>query len=160
MSKNLPKFILLSEGGRITVHLKDGVTLGGLHLTVAHVRQLSAGDILDAQEEAERLVYTADGGMALVMSPARMARASLRRQVVKLDDDELRKHDGPLSTEELNMFSMDDFSRLQSAATLLDRAAELPTEKQAVAGEKRGRSTAGSAAHAPAAGTGSPQGGD
>lgn len=158
MSEILPEYVTLAEGGRVSVEL-EGVVLGGLRLARAHVRQLSAGDILDAQEEAERLVYAADGGMALVMSPARMARAALRRQVARLAAKEGdQEHHGPLSAEELNAFSLADLDRLQAAAALLDKAAVLGGRGQAV--EARGRTDAGGGEHAPAAGTAGPQSGN
>lgn len=142
-----PDYVTLAEGGRVVVTLQSGVTLGGLVLTVAHVRQLTAGDILDAQEEAERLVYAKDG-MALVMSPARMARASLCRQVARLETADGQKHDGPLSADELARFSAVDLMRLQQAAEVLDAIPALVSE----GAEKRGRAAAGSGADAPAAG--------
>lgn len=159
MSSKIPSFVTLAEGGRVTVNLRDGVTIGNVSFTTAYVCQLKAGDILDAQEEAERLVYTNEGGMALVMSPARMARASLRRQVARLavqDMDKIVEHHGPLSAEELNLFSVEDLERLQTAATLLDNAAAMVTGGM----DARGRSAAGSGTAPAAVGPVDPQNGD
>lgn len=78
---------LVAAGGRMTVPLADGITLGETTYVRATLRQLTAGDILEAQEEAERLVYAKDGTLSLVMSPARMGREALRRQVARLEGE-------------------------------------------------------------------------
>lgn len=117
---NIPDFIVVASGGKVDVQLETGLNVGSVTFTQAHVRNLNTGDILAAQEEAERLVYTKNGGMALVMSPIRMARESLRRQVSSLTNAEGVTHNGPLSGEELGRLTTADLHRLQQAAETLD----------------------------------------
>lgn len=102
------------------VQLETGLSVGNATFNTAHVRNLNAGDILAAQEDAERLVYVKDGSMALVMSPARMARESLRRQIARMSNSKGIIHNGPLSVDELGSLSADDLFRLQQGAELLD----------------------------------------
>lgn len=159
MNTQLPEFVTLAEGGRMVVALAGPLSLGGIDVTTAHVRKLNAGDILAAQEEAERLVYTATGDMALVMSPARMARASLCRQIARLESVDGKKHDGPLAPDELDRFSLVDLDRVQAAAALLDKTVGLTPGAVVQAADQRGRTVAGSTGPAPAAGFGGPQSG-
>lgn len=153
--KNIPDFVTLAESGRVTVTLQDGLTVSGDTYNVAIVKHLTAGEILDAQEEAERLVYAKDGSMGLVMSPARMAREALRRQVAKLENTN-GKHDGPLNAKELGQFSSEDLSRLQAATALLDFSTALAAEGV----QSRGRTAAGSGTIAADNGSDSPQSGN
>ncbi|MDO9633351.1 MAG: phage tail assembly protein, partial [Humidesulfovibrio sp.] len=52
----------------LTITLKDGFQLGADILTEATLREPTAGDVIDAQEESEKLVETLDGPR-LVSSP-------------------------------------------------------------------------------------------
>lgn len=140
----LPDFIVVTSGGKVDVQLESGLSVGTTTFTHAHVRNLNAGDILAAQEEAERLVYTKNGSMALVMSPVRMARESLRRQVNSLTNAEGVTHNGPLSVEELSSLTTVDLHRLQQAAETLDA---LTATSVAEGLTLRGRTDAGGTKH-------------
>lgn len=143
----------LAEAGRAAIPFTDGLELGRVHYTRAVLRQLSAGDILAAQEEAERLVYAKDGTLSLVMSPARMGREALRRQIARLEGESGESYDGPLSVEELSRLSGRDLAALQAGTELLDSVAATTAE----ALRDRGRSAAGGGDDAAAGDDGSPQ---
>ncbi len=129
----------VAEAGRITMPLQDGIIIGSVCYTKAILRQLSAGDILEAQEEAERLVYGKDGSLSLVMSPARMGREALRRQVLRLTSEAGESLDGPLGIAELGRLSGRDLAAIQAGIELLDSGAS----KTAEALGERGRIEAG-----------------
>ena len=140
---------ILADTGRVNVPLADGLDLGRTRYARAVLRQLNAGDILAAQEEAERLVYARDGALSLVMSPARMGREALRRQ----EGESGESYDGPLSVEELSRLSGRDLAALQAGTELLDSVAATTAE----ALRDRGRSAAGGEDDAAAGDDGSPQ---
>lgn len=145
----------ITDAGRVSIPLPDGLTLGGVTYTRAIVRQLTAGDILEAQEEAERLVYARDGTLSLVLSPARMGREVLRRQIAHLKTEGGETFDGPLGVEELGRMSGRDLAALQAGTELLDAAATKVSE----AVQARGRSAAGRGDGASAGDHGGPQDG-
>ena len=45
---------------RTNIILKDGLTLGDKQQTAVVLREVTAGDIIEAQEESEKLVYSLD----------------------------------------------------------------------------------------------------
>ncbi len=161
--------VTLVETGRVSVSLSDGLDLGQVRYVRAVLRQLNAGDILAAQEEAERLVYAKDGTLSLVMSPARMGREALRRQITKLEAEDGQQYDGPLSVEELARLSGRDLAAVQTGAELLDAAvvaaqrltngdsSAAAAARSAEALRDRGRSAAGHGDSAAAGDDGSPQ---
>lgn len=82
-----------------SVELKDGLAVGGVTYHTLFLRPLTARDLLEAQDAAEKVVTTKDG-LALIASPARLSQELLRRQVKCLTEDG-RTHNGPLGLEEL-----------------------------------------------------------
>lgn len=100
----------------VTFKLKDGVKkFGKLHVDVT-LRSATAGDIIDATQEAERLVITPQGP-ALVASPILTGAQVTRRRVVKLGD-----MDGPIDMDLLKEFSADDLGLVQMKCDELDTA--------------------------------------
>jgi len=95
-------------------------TLGGVVFTRAELRDLTAGDVLEAQEASEKVVQKQDGSLALVGSPAAMGRELLCRRIALLRSEDGQKHNGPLSAAELGRMSPDDLYTLQNAADALD----------------------------------------
>ena len=144
---------ILADTGRVNVPLADGLDLGRTRYARAVLRQLNAGDILAAQEEAERLVYARDGALSLVMSPARMGREALRRRSARLVGESGESSDGPLSGVDLSRLSGRDLAALQAGTELLDSVAATTAE----ALRDRGRSAAGGEDDAAAGDDGSPQ---
>lgn len=117
-----------------TVTLKTGLTIGeAVHKEVV-LRELTAGDIIDAQAESERLVQTPEGP-ALVASPSQVGIHTLRRQIARIGSVE-----GPLSLRELKRLDPEDLYLLQQEADRLDAAASAETASREVT--QRGRDDA------------------
>lgn len=109
-------------GTRITVTLAHGLTIGDeTHYKVV-LREATAGDVLDAQEEAERLVFapTGDGGVepVLVASPSRVGIEVLRRQIASIGDIS-----GPLDLKLMRRLDPEDLNLLLVKTNQLDGAA-------------------------------------
>ncbi|MDR1946595.1 MAG: hypothetical protein LBQ51_05455 [Desulfovibrio sp.] len=118
------------------------LSLGGVEFVRAELRELTAGDILDAQEASEKVVQQRDGTLALIGSPARMGRELLRRRIACLYSAEGQRHQGPVSDVELSRMSPEDFKAVQDAADALDVLLALRAGEQAAA---RGRVSGGGA---------------
>lgn len=104
----------------VTVTLVDGLVYGKeepqTHYQVV-LRELTAGDVIEAQEAAERPVPMPRGGVQLMVSQSRLSYELLRRQVKRVGDI-----DGPLSLAELKRLSTGDLERLDGQAQELDAA--------------------------------------
>lgn len=122
--------------------LKHGLTLGEgagaktrKHVTL---RAPTAGDVIEAQEESEKLVYAADaaGNVApsLVTSPSLTGIHVLRRQIVKLDE----LH-GPLDLVLLKKLHIEDFELIQTKAQELDAASNQAARTASREVTQRGR---------------------
>ncbi len=89
-------------------------------LKAVELRAPTAGDVIDAQEESEKLVYAmVDGNLAptLVTSPSLVGTHVLRRQVVRLGDIH-----GPIDLAVLKKLHIEDLELLQAKAAELDSA--------------------------------------
>lgn len=120
------------------VRLADGLKIGATVYHELHLRGLTARDLLDAQDAAEKVVAAKDG-LALVSSPARMGMELLRRQIKCLTEDG-QTHNGPLGPDELGRLSVRDLSAVQAAADALDALDALRAGEGAT---RRGRNTDG-----------------
>lgn len=125
---------------RYRLTLADGLPAGSIVYHEVTLRELTAKDLLDAQDESERVVTTG-GTVALVSSPARMGVELLRRQIARLTENDAT-HNGPLSRDELGRLSMRDLTALQQATDALDVLAALRTGEAA---QGRGRNPGGDA---------------
>lgn len=92
-------------------------------------RELSAGDIIDAQLASER-VYDTASGPQLIASSSQMGLELLRRQIASVGCIQ-----GPLSLALLKKLSQKDFQRLTVASELKDLAltAKMTSERGRVA---------------------------
>jgi phage FluMu protein gp41 len=99
-----------------TVTLAQGLTIGETVHREAEIREATAGDVLDAMAEAERVVIV-EGNPELLQSPARMALALLRRRVVRIGTFE-----GPFTPEIIKRLSAADLEALQHESARLDTA--------------------------------------
>lgn len=99
-----------------TVTLTDGVPVGDRVEHELVLRLPTAGDILDAQEEAERPVPTPQGWQ-LMASDTRVYMETLRRQVKKIGPDS-----GPMEVATLRKLSAGDLGLLDRAVAALDDA--------------------------------------
>lgn len=100
----------------VEVLLDKGLQIGDTVETLAVLRELTAGDAIEATEESERLFQAADGP-CLVASPCMVGMNTLRRQIVSIGG-----HQGPLTIGELKRLSSTDLSLLQEKALTLERA--------------------------------------
>ncbi len=121
-----------------TVELKDGLAVGTVTYHTLLLRALTARDLLEAQDAAEKVVTTKDG-LALITSPARLSRELLRRQVKCLTEDG-RTHSGPLGLEELGRLSLRDIAAVQAGADAMDAADALRVGEGM---DRRGRNSGG-----------------
>lgn len=105
----------------VEVTLANGLKIGekGKEKThkVAVIREATAGDMIEATEESERLALTPEGNYILVSSPTLVGINVLRRQIVKLGE-----YDGPLTLSEMKLLSSVDINLLQGKAQQLDNA--------------------------------------
>ncbi|KJS28555.1 MAG: hypothetical protein VR64_23975 [Desulfatitalea sp. BRH_c12] len=100
----------------VKVVLKTGLTIGeAVHLE-AEIREASAGDLIEATDESEKVIKTPDG-YQLIASPTLVGLNVLRRQIVRVGD-----YAGPLSIAELKKLSSADLSLLQESAEQLETA--------------------------------------
>jgi phage FluMu protein gp41 len=116
-----------------TFRLLDGLPFGtGEEMEMQFdmtFRELTAGDIIDAQLASERVVETRSGPQ-LVSSPSQMGLEMLRRQIAKVG-----VINGPLSLLMLKKLSQRDFHRVSLATDLRDvaQAASMTPERGRVA---------------------------
>ncbi len=123
---------------RLEVKLKHGLTVGNDCLTEAVLREPTAGDILTAQEQAEKLQYVLDDGKlipTLLSSPALMGAHLLCCQIVRIGD-----LSGPLALKDFKRLHPEDLALLQQTAEQLDGAIATEAASQAVT--QRGRDDA------------------
>lgn len=120
---------------RITVTLKHGLTVGADVLKEVVLREVTAGDIIEAQEESEKLAYAMDGNKLVptfVASPALMGVHVLRRQIVRIGNLQ-----GPIELQDIKKLHPQDLDLLQKTADEMEAAAEADAASREVA--QRGR---------------------
>ena len=100
----------------VKVTLKQGLTVGEARHIEAELREATAGDMIEACLEAERLVETFESPQ-LVSSPTLVGLHTLRRQIVRIGDCQ-----GPLTLAELKKLTTGDLSLLQEKALDLEAA--------------------------------------
>ena len=100
----------------VKVPLNTGLTIGDEIHKEAVIREVTAGDLIDATDDSEKVVLTADG-YALLVSNTLAGLHTLRRQIVSVGS-----HPGPLTLGELRLLSGKDLNLLQDAAEKLDNA--------------------------------------
>ena len=89
------------------VMLETGLMFGEERQLEMTLRELTTGDLLDAETAAERLVMTAEGEPVLVKSPALFGYEILRRQIASIG-----KINGPISLRELRSLTPEDLNRI------------------------------------------------
>ena len=112
--------------------LVDGLKIGDTVLKVVTLRDATAGDIIEAQEESEKPVNTPDG-YELLVSPGLLAVNVMRRQIVSIDDS-----CGPISLAEIKKLTPIDLSLIQEKADQLEQAMAKKMASSAVT--QKGRS--------------------
>jgi phage FluMu protein gp41 len=96
--------------------LAHGLKVGDDTLKEVVVREMTAGDILEAKEEAEKMVLTPEGP-ALLTSPTRFGCELLRRQIVRIGN-----LSGPIALSELKKLHPADLNMIQAKIDELDVA--------------------------------------
>lgn len=97
----------------LSLKLKDGLTAtdtaSGKEIkhTAVVLQELQAGDILDANRDAERVVFDQKGNPLLVVSPSEAMRQMLRRHIKRIGSLE-----GPLDEATFNKLTGDDLKLL------------------------------------------------
>lgn len=100
--------------------LEKGLSVGGVVNKHVVLRELTAGDLIDAMAESERVVMvpTKDGAEPrLVLSDSLMGINCLRRQVKTLGDMA-----GPLDIDVLRQLSAEDLNLLQKGVEDMEKA--------------------------------------
>lgn len=122
-------------GTKITVILAHGLKIGEVLSKEVVLREATAGDVLDAQAESERLMMVPNGAGGhepmLVVSPSRVGVEVLRRQIVSIGDVS-----GPLDLKMLHRLDPEDLNLLLAKSEQLDGAAVGQTQDGAT---QRGR---------------------
>lgn len=124
----------------VPVTLPHGLKIGDDTLKDAVLREPTAGDIIEAQEESEKLVYAVEANgdrivPTLVASPTMVGVHVLRRQIVKIGN-----LSGPIELDMLKRLHPEDFAALQARADDLDAATSAEIASREVA--QRGRDDA------------------
>jgi phage FluMu protein gp41 len=101
----------------IDVTLDQGLTIGNTTHKKAVIREATAGDVIEATEESEKVVKTPDG-YELLASNTLVGINVLRRQIVSVGD-----YKGPLTVGEMKHLSPGDLRLLQIKAEQLESAA-------------------------------------
>lgn len=120
---------------KLNTKLEHGLRVGKDLLRDVVLREVTAGDIIEAQEEAEKLVYAVENNKlvpTLVASPTLVGIHVLRRQIVSIGD-----LGGPISLDLIKQLHPTDLDFLQKKADELDGAAEGEAASREVA--QRGR---------------------
>ncbi|HHE3551637.1 phage tail assembly protein [Pasteurella multocida] len=87
--------------------LQTGLMFGDEPQTEVTLRELTTGDLLDAEVAAERMVMSPDGVPVLVKSPALFGYEILRRQIASIG-----KINGPISLKMLHSLISEDLNRI------------------------------------------------
>jgi phage FluMu protein gp41 len=101
----------------VKAELKKGLKVGDTVHTTAEIREATAGDLIEATEESEKLYQAPDGSYVLVASSTMVGLNTMRRQIVRIGD-----HSGPLTMGELKSLSAADINILQAESNKLDGA--------------------------------------
>ncbi|SNR59556.1 Mu-like prophage FluMu protein gp41 [Humidesulfovibrio mexicanus] len=107
----------------LTFSLHYGLKIGEDVLKEVVLREMTAGDILDAKEDAEKMVLAPEGPV-LVTSPTRFGTELLRRQIVKIGN-----LSGPIALSELKRLHPADLNMIQAKADEIDIALGLELER-------------------------------
>ena len=97
--------------------LENGLKVGEQIHKEVELRELTAGDMLDAEAAIEEMVITEEGDVAYKTSPTKLAHELLRRGIAKLGDLPM-----PLSEAEYRLLSRTDLILLQQQARKIDKA--------------------------------------
>lgn len=116
----------------VIVTLKHGLKLGETLFKKITLREPTAGDVIDASEESEKVIVTTNASgqpePQLIPSPTLVGANVLRRQVHIIGED----IPGPLSMEQIRSLHPEDFHLLQLKAETLEQAGNADIARQEV----------------------------
>lgn len=101
----------------INFELPNGLKVDNEIHNKGKLKELTIGDVLEAETEAEELRYVGNDEVRLVRSPAKLGLGLLRRQIASLGSLPM-----PLSDEAFQTMTRQDLAALQKAADELDAA--------------------------------------
>ena len=104
---------------KVEFDLEHGVEIGSQLEKHVVLKEATAGDIIDASVDSERVVFGQDGQPVLVPSPSLMGAQTLCRQVERLGSI-----NGPLELSILKKLHEDDFVLMQQKAEELHQLAD------------------------------------
>ncbi|MCX4349266.1 MAG: phage tail assembly protein [Alphaproteobacteria bacterium] len=116
-------------------NLEDGLQINGAVHKEVELRELTVGDMMDAEAEVEELVIAEDGKPVYKVSPSKFAHEILRRSIVKLGELPM-----PLSKAEYRLLSRTDLIIMQQHAEKIDN---LMVEKVTARGRANTAASAG-----------------
>lgn len=108
-----------------TFPLIDGVEKFGTKHSTVTIREATAGDIINASTESERVFMTAEGPVLLV-SPSQMAANMTRRRIVSIGAIK------DIDAELLSELSATDLNEINIQIDLMDKAVSKEVAKQLV----------------------------
>lgn len=97
--------------------LQTGVMYGDEPQTEVTLRELTTGDLLDAELASERMMMSPEGVPVLVKSPALFGYEILRRQIASIG-----KIQGPISLKMLRSLSSEDLQLISMFAQTWESA--------------------------------------
>lgn len=97
--------------------LQTGVMYGDEPQTEVTLRELTTGDLLDAELASERMMMSPEGVPVLVKSPALFGYEILRRQIASIG-----KIQGPISLKMLRSLSSEDLQLISMFAQTWEAA--------------------------------------
>jgi phage FluMu protein gp41 len=114
----------------VTAHLIGGLEIGKTIHKEAELRELTANDLIESQQAAEKVILVpqpeGDPVAELVCSPVSAGLEALARQIVRIGD-----YKGPLEIADLKKLkSAQDLGILQKAAQQLEAATLKPLVAQ------------------------------
>lgn len=122
----------------VTFELIHGMQIDGKTEKTVIMRELRAGDVIEANEDAEKLVKDEDDVYQFVLSPTLVGIHSLRRQIKRVG-----KESGPFNLDQMKMLHPDDLDLMLSESAKLEQAAFAEQVKKGLAqrGESESPST-------------------
>lgn len=108
-----------------TVILQDGLEVGSVIHKEVDLRDLTAGDIIEAREAAERVVSLPNGTSTVVASDVMVGIEILRRRIARLGTLQM-----PLSLIEFKRLSETDLEILREAEEEMDLARAIAAEER------------------------------
>ncbi|MFK3619159.1 phage tail assembly protein [Pasteurella multocida] len=99
------------------LRLKQGLMYGDEPQYDVVLRDLTTGDLIDAELASERLMLDKQGNPVLVTSQTLFSYELLRRQIASIG-----KLNGPISLAQLRSLSPDDLALINAALTAIDTA--------------------------------------